>query len=125
MKVTANDLGICGVQQLMYAGTVSFDTDGVTNGIVPTKLPHAAIVTRAVVKVTTGFSGDAKITVGTDEAMSNILSNTDSTAGTAGTYTAQKFVEVKKGAEIKAKITTAATAGAAEIYLFVVGIPED
>ena len=129
MKVNANDFGICGVEQLFYAGTVEFDSTGVSTGIELAKLPNNAIITRAVAKVTTAFDAGTTnvLTVGTNDDVDNILGSSDVTEGTAGAYSKQTFVEAAKGAKIKAKYTqtgTAATAGAAEVYIFFVSIPE-
>lgn len=129
MKVKANDFGICGVEQLFYAGTVKFDATGVSTGIDLAKLPNSAIITRAVAKVTTAFNAGTTnvLTVGTNDDIDNILGSSDVTEGTAGVYSKQTFVEAAKGDKVKAKYTqtgTAATAGVAEVYIFFVSIPE-
>jgi len=129
MKVKANDLGICGVEQLFYAGSVNFDTEDADKGVVLCKAPEKVIITRGVAVVSTAFNAGTTnpVSVGTNSDVNNILASSDITAGTAGTYSADKFVEVAKGAEIKIKYAptgTDATAGAADIYLFAVGIPD-
>ena len=129
MKVMAHDLGICGVEQLFYAGRVTFDTDGVDEGVTLCEVPHSAIITRAVAVVKTAFNAGTTnvLTVGTNDDADNVLGSSDVTEGTAGAYSKLLFEEVVKDASIKAKFTqtgTAATAGEAEIYLFVVGTPE-
>ncbi len=129
MKVTANDFGICGVEQLFYAGSVNFDDTDVDKGILLKKFPNKAIITRAVAVVGAAFDAGTTnvLTVGTNDDMDNVLGSSDITEGTAGTYSAQKFVEVEAGAKLNAKYTqtgTAATAGAADIYVFFVSIPD-
>ncbi len=129
MKVNATDFGICGTEQLFYAGSVDFDTTGVSTGVALKELPNNAYITRAVAVVTTAFDAGTTnvLTVGTNDDCDNILGSSDVTEGTAGAYNKQTFVEAAKGAKIKAKYTqtgTAATAGSAEIYIFFVSIPE-
>ena len=129
MKVNATDFGICGTEQLFYAGSVAFDTTGVSTGVDLKKLPNNAYITRAVAVVTTAFDAGTTnvLTVGTNDDCDNILGSSDVTEGTAGAYSKQTFVEAAKGAKIKAKYTqtgTAATAGAADVYIFFVSIPE-
>ena len=129
MKVQANDLGICGVEQLFYAGNVKFNTTGVTTGAELCKLPEKVIITRAVAVVKTAFNAGTTnvLTVGTNDDVNDILGTSDITEGTAGTYTKDTFTEASKGKAVKAKFTQtgdAATTGEADIYLFAVGIPE-
>lgn len=129
MKVMANDLGVCGVEQLLFAGSVKFDSKNASEGVELCKLPVNAIITRAVANVTTAFddSTSNKVSVGTDNAVSNLLADTDITTGTAGAYSKLTFVEAAKDTVIKAKFVgggSSATAGEAEIYIFAVGIPE-
>lgn len=129
MKVTA-DLSECGKVNLMYAGTVNFDTEGVKDGVELCKLPSGVVVTRAVVLVKTEFDAETTnvLTIGTNESVDNIFGDSDVTAGTVGVYDVNKFLELTGGeTSVKAKFTqsgTAAKAGSAEVYLFVVRIPE-
>lgn len=129
MKVNANDFGICGVEQLFYAGTVAFDDDDIDQGIALKKLPNNIIITRAVAVVNTAFDAGTTnvLTLGTNDDCDNILGSSDVTEGTAGTYSKQVFVQAATKAAIKAKYTqtgTAATAGEADIYVFFVSIPD-
>lgn len=129
MKVKPNDLGICGIEQLMYAGSVKFDTTGISTGVELCKLPKNIIVTRAVAVVGTAFNAGTTnvLTVGTNDDIDNLLGSSDITEGTAGAYSKQEFLELTSEKAVKAKFTqtgTAATAGAADIYLFVVRIPD-
>ena len=129
MKVKANDLGICGIEQLFFAGKIAFDTTDASTGVELCKVPNNVVITRAVAVVTTAFNAGTTnvLTVGTNDSVDNLLGSSDVTEGTAAAYTKNTFVEAAKGAGIKAKFTqtgTAATAGAAEIYIFAVGIPE-
>ncbi len=129
MKVMENDFGVCGVEQVFYAGHVAYNDTDVDKGIVLRKLPAGAIITRAVAVVGTAFDAGTTnvLTLGTNDDCDNILGSSDITEGTAGTYSKQTFVEAAKGAEIKVKYTqtgTAATAGAADIYVFFAAKPE-
>ena len=129
MKVPANDLGLCGIEQLFYAGQIAYNTTGASSGVELCKVPHDVVITRAVAVVKTAFNAGTTnvLTVGTNDDVDNLLGSSDVTEGTAGAYTKNTFVEAAKGSKIKAKFTetgTAASAGVAEIYIFAVGIPE-
>lgn len=124
MKVKANDLGICGVQQLMYAGSVVFDDADAATGVKLCDLPQNIIVTRAVAVVETAFSSGATITVGTNEAANDLIGSGKITATEKGNYSVESFAEFKEATAVKAKLGGSATAGSADIYLFVVRIPD-
>lgn len=129
MKVKPNDLGICGIEQLMYAGSVKFDTTGISSGAELCELPKNIIVTKAVAVVGTAFNAGTTnvLTVGTNDNIDNLLGSGDITEDTAAAYSANTFLELNSATKVKAKFTqtgTAATAGAADIYLFVVRIPD-
>lgn len=129
MKVNANDFGICGVEQLFYAGTVAYDDTDIDKGVALKKLPNNIIITRAVAVVNTAFDagGTNVLTLGTNDDCDNILGSADITEGTTGAYSKQVFVQAATKAEIKAKYTqtgTDATAGEADIYVFFVSIPD-
>lgn len=127
MRVTANDLGLCGVEQLIYAGTIQYDTEG---AVALYTMPHDAVITRTVAVVTEAFNAGTTnvLTVGTTAANANeLLGSDDVTEGTAGAYSKDRFIEAAAKSKIYAKFAqtgTAATAGSADIYLFAVGIPE-
>ena len=125
MRVKENDFGICGVEQMFYAGSVAYNDTDIDKGIVLKELPNNVYITRAVAVVGTAFDAGTTnvLTVGTNDDCDNILDSSDITEGTAGTYNKQTFVEASKGAKIKAKYTqtgTDATAGAADICVFFV-----
>ena len=130
MKVQANDLGMCGVEQLLHAGTVKFNTTGIADGVAIYTVPHDAVITRVVARVNTAFNAGTTnvLTVGTSAADANeLLGSGDITEGTAGAYTKQHFTEIAEKGKIYAKYTqtgTDATAGEADIFIFAVGIPE-
>lgn len=130
MKVTANDLGMCGIEQLIYAGTIKYNTAGASDGVAIYTMPHDAVITRAVAVVGTAFNAGTTnvLTVGTTAADANeLLGSGDITEGTAGAYSKLHFMEVAEKTKIYAKFTetgTDATAGSADIYLFAVGVPE-
>ena len=128
MDVMPMDLGVCGVEQLFYAGKVKFNDTGISTGKVLYEVPAGMIVTRAVAVVTTAFDAGTTnvLTIGGNDDANDILGTSDITEGTAGTYSKQTFVKYTEKTKIKAKYTqtgTDATAGAADIYLFVVRIP--
>lgn len=129
MKPNPWDLGACGVEQMIYAGSVAFDTEDIDNGVELCELPDNIIVTKAAAVVTTAFDAGTTnvLTVGTNDDADNLLGSGDITEGTAGAYAGgNKFVKLGAGGKVNAKYTqtgTAATAGSADIYLFVVRIP--
>ena len=120
MKPQYPDLGTCNDVKMLYAGTVNFDDTDIDKGVELCELPAGIIVTKAVAKVNTAFNAATTnvLTVGANDDVNDLLGSDDVTEGTAGAYD-----EAKK---VKAKYTqsgTAATAGSADIYLFVVRIP--
>lgn len=129
MKVKPNDLGICGIEQLMYAGSVAFNTTGISSGVELCEVPKNTIITRAVAVVGTAFNAATTnvLTVGCNDDVDDLLGSSDVTEGTKGAYSKLTFKELSAKTKVKAKYTqtgTAATAGAADIYLFVVRIPD-
>lgn len=130
MLLNGYDLGKCGIEQVLCAGKVSFDTKDVSNGIVLIELPENIIITKAVAVVNTAFNAVTTnvLTVGTNDSADDLLGADDVTEGTTGTYQKNLFKIIKgEKPKIKAKFTStgaAATAGEAEIYLNVVRIPE-
>ncbi len=128
MKVTA-DFAECGAVKMFYAGEIAYNTDDVDEGVVICKAPQHMLITRAVAKVTEAFNAATTnvVVLGVKTDDDAILAAADITEGTTGVYSADKFVEVAKGADIIAKYTqtgTAASTGAAEFYLFGVAIPD-
>ena len=123
------NLGACGVEQMIFAGSVNFDDEDIDKGVKVCDLPDNIIVTKAVAVVTTAFNAGTTnvLTVGTNDDANNLLGSDDVTEGTAAAYAGgNKFVQLGTGGKVNAKYTqtgTDATAGAADIYLFVVRIP--
>ena len=129
MKCDAMDLGVCGVEQVLCAGAVKFDTKDADKGIVLAKLPENIIITKAVAVVNKAFNAATTnvITIGTNDAAKDRLGSSDVTAGTANSYVKDMFKIFKEKTIIKVKYTQTgakATAGEADIYLNVVRIPE-
>lgn len=125
----ANDFGTGGIEQMFYAGSIAFDDTGASSGIEIFKAPNKMIITRAVAVVTTAFNAATTnvLTLGANSDINDLLGTSDVTEGTKGAYSKDTFVELKKGDKVKAKYTetgTAATAGAADIYLFFVTVAE-
>ena len=128
MKPNPWNLGACGVEQMIYAGSVAFDTEDIDKGVELCELPAGIIVTRAIAVVKTAFDAGTTnvLTVGANDDVNDLLGSDDVTEGTAAAYVVNKFVQYDTAKKIKAKYTqtgTDATAGAADIYLFVVRIP--
>lgn len=128
MRVEPMDLGVCGVEQMMYAGTIAFDTEGADEGVELCKLPAHIIVTKVVVDVIDAFDAGTTnvLTVGVNSIANDLIGSGDVTEGTKGEYIVNKFELYDTAKTVKAKYTqagTAATGGAADIYLFVVRIP--
>lgn len=129
MNLKAMDLGVCGVEQLLQAGTIRFDVKGIDKGLELMELPENIIITKAVAVVNTAFNAETTnvLTVGLDESFDDILGEGDITEGTAGSYVKHMFKVCKnKKIKIMAKYTSsgkAATSGEADIYLGVVRIP--
>lgn len=129
MKCDAMDLGVCGVEQVLCAGAVKFDTKDADKGIVLAKLPENIIITKAVAVVNKAFNAATTnvITIGTNDAANDLLGSSDVTAGTANSYVKDMFKIFKEKTIIKVKYTQTgakATVGEADIYLNVVRIPE-
>lgn len=129
MKCDAMDLGVCGVEQVLCAGAVKFDTKDADKGIVLAELPENIIITKAVAVVNKAFNAATTnaITIGTNDAANDLLGPSDVTAGTANSYVKDMFKIFKEKTIIKVKYTQTgakATAGEADIYLNVVRIPE-
>lgn len=129
MKCEAMDLGVCGVEQVLCAGAVKFDTKDADKGIVLAELPENIIITKAVAVVNKAFNAATTnvITIGTNDAANDLLGSSDVTAGTANSYVKDIFKIFKEKTIIKVKYTQTgakATAGEADVYLNVVRIPE-
>lgn len=129
MKVQGNDLGLCGVEQLFHVGDVAYNTTDIDDGLPLFKLPHKAIITRAVAVVDEAFNAGTTnvLIVGTEDDDDALMASGDITEGTTGAYSKQTFLTMDAGDEVYVKFTetgTAATTGKASIYVFAVGIPE-
>lgn len=129
MRPMANDMGMCGIEQMFYAGTIAYDDTDVDKGIALFTAPNKMMITRAVAVVTEAFNASSTnvVVVGTKDDDDAIMASADITEGTAGTYSKQTFVDIPKGGKVLAKYTqtgTSATAGAVDIYLFAVGVAE-
>ena len=68
MKPNPWNLGACGVEQMIYAGSVKYNDTGIDEGIVVCDLPDNIVVTKAVAVVTTAFNAGTTnvLTVGTN-----------------------------------------------------------
>lgn len=129
MMLNPYNLGACGMVQMFHGGTVDFDTTGIAEGIVLCNIPKGTFITKAVAVVRTAFNAATTnvLTVGFKESMDGFMGASDITAGTAGVYKKELFVEGGENTEIFVKYIqtgTVATAGTADIYLEVVPGPE-
>ena len=109
MLLNASDLGKCGIEQVLCAGTVSFDTKDVNKGIVLTELPENIIIVKAVAVVNTAFNAATTnvLTVGTNDSADDLLGADDITEGTVGVYQKEPFKIIKgEKTKIKAKFTS-------------------
>ena len=60
MELKAMDLGVCGVEQVLHAGKVSFDTKDIANGVELVELPANIIITKAVAVVGKAFNAETR-----------------------------------------------------------------
>lgn len=130
MELRAMDLGVCGVEQFLCAGNVSYKDDGIDKGIKLCELPKNIIITKVVAVVEEAFNATTTnvLTVGTNTEVNDLLGEDAVTEGTTGEYMKDMFkIHKKAPVEIKVKFTstgTAATKGKASIYLGVIRMPE-
>lgn len=129
MKLKPYNPGACGMVQMFHGGTVNFNTNGIADGVVLCNIPKGTFITKAVAVVSTAFNAATTnvLTVGFRESMDGFMGASDITAGTAGIYKKELFVEGGENTEIYARYTqtgAVATAGTAEIYLEIVPGPE-
>lgn len=129
MKLNPMDLGVCGVNQTFYAGTLNFDTEGAAAGVALCELPKNTIVVRGIAVVNKAFNAGTSntITVGKKAAANEVLGSAAVTAGTAGVYKSDVFVDMGEETAVYAKYEqsgTAATAGSVDIFLEVVAAPQ-
>ncbi|TCX51933.1 MULTISPECIES: hypothetical protein [unclassified Dehalobacter] len=131
MKLTNkfND-GACGIEQAVFAGAIKFNTANVATGVALVDVPANHIITKVVCKVTAAFDAGTTnvLTVGTDAELDDLLDASAVTEGTVGAYQANTWLETGAAKKtVKAKYTqtgTAAAAGAAEVYVFAMRLPE-
>ena len=93
-NLVPHDIGDCGSVQLMYAGSIAFNTTGAATGVELCTLPANIIVTKAIAVVGTAFDAGTTnvLTVGTNDDVDNMLGSSDVTEGTAGAYSKNVFV---------------------------------
>lgn len=93
MKPMPMDFGVCGIEQMLFAGTINFGDTDVATGIKLCDLLTNTIVTRAVAVVKTAFNAATTnvLTVGATDDVNDILGANDITGETAGSYIKQTF----------------------------------
>lgn len=129
MKLNPMDLGVCGVNQTFYAGTLKFDTEGAAAGVMLCELPKNTIVVRGIAVVNEAFDASTSntITVGKKAAANEIIGSSVITASSVGAYKSDVFVDMGEETAVYAKYAQsgdAAAAGAVDIYLEVVAAPQ-
>ena len=129
MYPMANDLGLCGVEQMFYAGKVAYNTTDIGTGAKLFKATHDMIITKVVAVVGHAFNAGTTnvLVLGTADDDDAIIASGDIDESSATAQSVNKFVKVAKGTEILAKYTSTGTdpsAGDAEFYVFAVGVPE-
>lgn len=128
MNLNPMDLGVCGVEQVLHAGTIAFDTDGVAAGTTLGTLPENIIITGAVVAVRKAFNAGTTnvLTIGKGGAFDDLIAAGDVDESKATATTKTVWVECDGVTKINAKFVqtgTAATAGKADVFLKVVRKP--
>lgn len=122
--------GAVGIEQALYLGEVAFNTTDAATGVaLKNKLPKGFVVTRFVCNVLTAFNAATTnvLVLGNADDDDAYMAAGDITEGSAG-YNG-KFGWLTVGSsdiEVEAKYTqtgTAATAGKAEFYAFVMKLP--
>lgn len=126
--------GACGIEQALYVGSVSFDTEGIADGVKLATVPKNHVITKAVAIVKTAFNAVTTNVltlgnkVGETYDADALLDSSAITEGTKGAYQKQLWIETgSNDMEIYAEFDetgTAATAGEAEFYIFVMRLPE-
>lgn len=129
MKLNPMDLGVCGVNQTFYAGTLKFDTEGAAAGVMLCELPKNTIVVRGIAVVSEAFNAETTntITVGKKAAANEVIGSSVITAGTPGAYKSDVFVDMGEETAVYAKYEqsgNAATTGSVDIFLEVVAAPQ-
>ena len=126
--------GACGIEQALYLGSVAFNTEDIDAGVKLATIPKNHVITRAVAIVKTPFNaGTTNVLtlgnkVGDTYDADALLDATTITAGTAGVYQKQLWIETSSAdIDIYAEFDetgTDATEGTAEFYVFIMRLPE-
>lgn len=123
MKSEMFNCGACGIEQIIYLGSVDYTATGNTK-LVRT-LPAGFKLTRVIVDVKSGFNAATTntISIGAKDEYEKYMSTSDVTADTAGQYIKNMFADIgDTDVEVYATYSqsgTAATAGKAEIWAYV------
>lgn len=117
MKVGMYNEGACGIEQIIYLGTITHEAGtGSTklNGV----LPAGFKVTRLVIDVTEAFTASTTLNLG-DKTTATKYASAKNVAA-AGPLFEEKFENVEEAAvEVYAALSAEATAGSADIYAYV------
>lgn len=128
MKPMANDLGMCGIEQMFYAGKVAYNTTGIGTGVALFEAPQKMIITKVVAVVGHAFNAGTTnvLVLGTEDDDDAIAASGSIDESSATAQFVNAFVELEKGDKVLAKYTSTGTepsAGDAEFYVFAVGVP--
>lgn len=122
--------GAVGIEQALYLGEIAFGATGAATGVaLRNKLPAGFVVTRFVCNVLTAFNAATTnaLVLGNEDDDDAYMAADDITEGAAGTNSKPAWLAVgADDIEVEAKYTqsgTAATAGKAEFYAFVMKLP--
>jgi len=122
--------GATGIEQAIYLGEIAFNTTDVDTGVsLKNKLPKGFVATRFVCNVLTAFNAATTnvVVLGNADDDDAYMASGDVAEGSAGTNVKNAWTAVgASDIEVKAKFTqtgTAATAGKAEFYAFVMKLP--
>ncbi|MEG1564834.1 MAG: hypothetical protein RR365_14095 [Bacteroides sp.] len=129
MNLNPMDLGVCGVEQVLHAGTVKFNSAGIAAGSILFVLPENTIITGAVVNISAAFNAATTnvLTVGKGTAFDDVFAAGELEEGKVGATTKNLWLECDVETKITAKYTqtgTAATTGEADVFLKVVRKPK-
>lgn len=126
MKSEMFNSGACGIEQVIYLGSVDYNATG--NIKLVKTLPAGFKLTRVIVDVKSAFNAETTntISIGIKDAYDKYMSTSDITASTAGQYIKNMFTDIgDTDVEVYATYSqsgTAATTGEAEIWAYVVRV---
>lgn len=117
MKVGLYNAGACGIEQILFLGTVTH-ANGTESKQLKTPLPAGFKITKFVVDVTEAFTAGTTLNVGDETTAAKYL-NAKSVAA-SGPMFEDKFEDVGEAdVAVYAALSAEATAGSADVYAYV------